>query len=284
MKSCFMLSALLLVSSLQLNANELQFEYNNQLDFDESIFYDGLETRGLGCGKKCQEQKKKEEEAALQKAVAAKLAANKEAEKKKPKPSDEDDKDKATEEAINIFQKNQALKFLMNQFKAAKALPSATSLQLGNIWLCQTYNAFKVEGFGQIGQRERTLQFSTFGAIIKNVRPVSGDLVDEYFPDVELAGHDINEELYEAIRVSESGDLIVETSIHGLTNVSYFKKIFGSIAALFSGNVDFDKLIVTLKGLLSASISNTENKGLVVAYSYCPFTELIGGGNDDDEK
>jgi hypothetical protein len=280
MKSGYLLSTLLLFTSFSLSASEISFQ-DIQDEALEQSFNDGFEMdHSRVCGKKCEEKKKKEEEAAIQKKLAE-AATQKAAVKKKPTPKPEDDK--ATEEAINIFQKNQALKFLMNQFKAARALPSLDSLQLNNIWLCQTYNAFKVEGFGQIGQRERTLQFSTFGAIIKNVRPVSGDLVDEYFPDVELAGHDINEELYEALRVSENGDLIVETSIHGLSNVSYFKKIFGSLASLFSGNIDFDKLIITLKGLLSASVSNTENKGLVVAYSYCPLNELIGADSDNGD-
>jgi anti-anti-sigma regulatory factor len=173
------------------------------------------------------------------------------------------------EQVGGLIQRHPLLRHARSLFDAAEKLPTTTKLNEGKTWSCLQLSALDFQSDIFDATKTRSLSFENYGAgIVKEISYGSNEITLYANDNGELAGVNKNGDLYEGIRVTEAGDLILESSIVGL---KWWKSFFISLAG--SGST-YAKLIKIVQGAMVSSISNTENNGLVFDYTICPINKI----------
>lgn len=179
--------------------------------------------------------------------------------------------DKGDEVPIGgLIQRHPLLNHISKLFKTAQTSPSINQLQSGKTWNCLKFTGLDFQSELVKITTVRNLSFENFGAgIIKEVS-YGTNPISIYAKDVtELAGITNSGELYEAIRLTEEGDLVLESSVQG---ISWWRKFFLS---LIGEGRNLKKLLAVVQNTMAPSIANTFNNGFVFDYTVCPAGKII---------
>lgn len=174
--------------------------------------------------------------------------------------------------AGGLIQRHPLLNHSRGLFVGGAKVPAGLDLEPGKTWTCLQFTGLDFQSDIMEITKSRSLSFEDFGAgIIKEVSYGNNQIKLYANDEGELAGINTSGELYEAMRVTAAGDLILESSIQGL---GWWKTFFTS---LIGGGRNITKLLKIVQKAMLFSVSNSKNDGLVFDYTICPRNKLIDG-------
>lgn len=178
---------------------------------------------------------------------------------------------KETREGVgSLIQRHPLLNHARNLFNHALKVPSLSQLLEGRTWSCLKFSGLDFQSEIMDKTKIRSLSFENYGAgIIKEISYGNNHIQLYANDDGELAGSNSSGELYEAIRITKEGDLVLESSVQG---IDWWKRFFLSLVG--EGRT-LRKLLGVVQNSMVTSVSNTKNSGLVFDYSVCPANKII---------
>jgi len=154
-------------------------------------------------------------------------------------------------------------------FKAATKNPDAEMVKQGQLWTCLKFAGLDFNSELIPSTTSRNLSFRSFGSGIMEEVSYGTNIVKMYALDKEdLAGINESGDLYEAIRVTEEGDLILESSVQGIT---WWEGFF---ASLIAAGKNISKLLKIVQRAMIVSVSQGDNSGFVFDYTVCPASRV----------